>query len=248
MCCHLGFANNGGDQCGSGSTYGLCGVTGTQLWRESCTDQTWQSPVCLKLCLGVNDTAITACPDGSYCCGKNAKDCCDAGQGKFIVNNQVADSAGDNSLNINTTSVIKSSSIIVEAKPTTGPITASITPSPSVLTTTISQSVPTTIFQSTSTGSSASQSHPLSTGTKAGIAVGTTMCLIGFLALAGFFWKRKVKKLDTVDDSRFSSEKIEVVVGGDTKSRPMYGNSVEADSVCRPAEMGNGRREPIEML
>lgn len=52
MCCHLGVANNGGDVCGSGSTYGLCGVTGSQLWRESCTDKTWQSPVCLKLCVG----------------------------------------------------------------------------------------------------------------------------------------------------------------------------------------------------
>lgn len=52
MCCHLGVINNGGDECGSGSTYGLCGISGTQLWRESCTDKTWQSPLCLKLCVG----------------------------------------------------------------------------------------------------------------------------------------------------------------------------------------------------
>ena len=51
MCCHLGVTNlNGGDQCGSGDYYGLCGVTGTQLWRESCTDPTWKSPACLQLC------------------------------------------------------------------------------------------------------------------------------------------------------------------------------------------------------
>jgi hypothetical protein len=50
VCCHTGSDENGGDLCGSGSTYGLCGVTGTQLWRESCTDPTWESPACLKLC------------------------------------------------------------------------------------------------------------------------------------------------------------------------------------------------------
>lgn len=52
MCCHLGVMNNGGDECGLGPTYGLCGITGTQLWRESCTDRTWQSPECLQLCVG----------------------------------------------------------------------------------------------------------------------------------------------------------------------------------------------------
>jgi len=51
MCCNLGQGGNGGDACGSGSTYGLCGVTGNTLWRESCSDPTWQSPVCLKLCV-----------------------------------------------------------------------------------------------------------------------------------------------------------------------------------------------------
>src|SRR5580700_3435287 len=49
--CHLGYSNNNGDACGSGSSYGLCGVTGTQLWRESCTDPTWKSASCLKLCI-----------------------------------------------------------------------------------------------------------------------------------------------------------------------------------------------------
>ncbi|CAD6446152.1 7fc5f4b0-6a8d-467a-bfba-76adbaad6734-CDS [Sclerotinia trifoliorum] len=84
MCCRLGVTdNNGGDKCGSGSAYGLCGITVAQLWRESCTDKTWQSPLCLKLCVG----------DGSYCCGRNAEECCNAKEGKFIVNNQVSDTA-----------------------------------------------------------------------------------------------------------------------------------------------------------
>ena len=51
MCCHLGVSNNNGDACGAGPTYGLCGVTGPQLWRESCTDPTWKDPACLKFCL-----------------------------------------------------------------------------------------------------------------------------------------------------------------------------------------------------
>jgi hypothetical protein len=52
MCCELGVSdNNNGDVCGSGSTYGLCGVTGQQLSRGSCTDPTWKDPACLKLCI-----------------------------------------------------------------------------------------------------------------------------------------------------------------------------------------------------
>ncbi|PQE32617.1 hypothetical protein CJF32_00004161 [Rutstroemia sp. NJR-2017a WRK4] len=257
MCCLLGYgtSHNGGDQCGSGSTYGLCGVTGTQLWRESCTDQTWQSPVCLKLCVGgnrlamsspaMNDTAITACPDGSYCCGKNAMDCCNAGQGKFIVNNQVADLPADNSSTIDTSS---SSSMSTEVETTTRPFTTSASVSTNMssisgLITTISPSIPTTTSQPLFTASGTSESHALTTGAQAGIGVGIGMFLIAVLALAAFFSKRKLGGIDA-----FDSEKI-VVVEGDVRSRRMDGNSVEADSVARPAEMGDGRMgEPIEML
>ncbi|PQE24366.1 Transmembrane alpha-helix domain protein [Rutstroemia sp. NJR-2017a BVV2] len=261
MCCLLGYgtSHNGGDQCGSGSTYGLCGVTGTQLWRESCTDQTWQSPVCLKLCVGgnrfaissaaANDTAITACPDGSYCCGKNAMDCCNAGQGKFIVNNQVADLAADNSSTIDASS---SSSMSIEVETTTGPLTtyASVSTnmsSISGLITTIYPSLPATTSQSLSIASGTSESHPLTTGAQAGIAVGAGMFVITVLALAAFFSKWKLGKIYATERS-LDSEKT-VVVEGDVRSRRMHGNSVEADSVSRPAEMGDGRRgEPIEML
>lgn len=53
MCCHLAFANNGGDLCGASGTseYGPCGVT-AELFRDACTDQTWTDPACLKLCIG----------------------------------------------------------------------------------------------------------------------------------------------------------------------------------------------------
>jgi hypothetical protein len=72
------------------------------------------------------------------------------------------------------------------------------------------------------------------------------MFLIAVLALAAFFSKWNLGKKDAVERS-LDSEKI-VVVEGDARSRQMHGNSVEADSVSRPAEMGDGRRrEPIEM-
>ncbi|KAI1079080.1 hypothetical protein F5B20DRAFT_581497 [Whalleya microplaca] len=107
MCCHTGvvLANgdpyNGGDACGSGASYGLCGITGTQLWRESCTDPTWKSSACLKLCAdggySNEDAEITPCADGSYCCGKNNTDCCAQREGTFIVNDQVASSTTSSS-------------------------------------------------------------------------------------------------------------------------------------------------------
>ncbi|KAL9596290.1 MAG: hypothetical protein Q9219_005885 [cf. Caloplaca sp. 3 TL-2023] len=81
---------------------GLCmNADGTVIWRESCTDRTWESPKCIKLCAdespdtnnspGVgrqmdNDEQVTPCFDGSYCCGDGAmgSTCCDQGRGVFI--------------------------------------------------------------------------------------------------------------------------------------------------------------------
>lgn len=44
MCCNTGV----GDTCHDD---GLCWNEAKLLWRESCTDPTWQSPKCLKLCV-----------------------------------------------------------------------------------------------------------------------------------------------------------------------------------------------------
>lgn len=45
MCCNTAS----GDKC---QPNGLCWNEGARLtWRESCTDPTWQSPKCLKLCV-----------------------------------------------------------------------------------------------------------------------------------------------------------------------------------------------------
>lgn len=49
MCCNT----NTGDQCRDG----LCWNEGSKLlWRESCTDPTWQSIGCLKLCISNNQS------------------------------------------------------------------------------------------------------------------------------------------------------------------------------------------------
>ncbi|KAL8890010.1 MAG: hypothetical protein Q9215_002793 [Flavoplaca cf. flavocitrina] len=81
---------------------GLCtNSLGTIVWRESCTDKTWASPKCIKLCAGTstdthstpgtgrqmdNDEKVMPCPDGSYCCGDGAigYTCCREGRGVFL--------------------------------------------------------------------------------------------------------------------------------------------------------------------
>ena len=75
---------------------GLCADAGNDaLWRTACTDPTWKSPECIKLCVNGtsevnNDVQVTQCSDGSYCCGSNgiASACCNGGQGVWIVNGE----------------------------------------------------------------------------------------------------------------------------------------------------------------
>ncbi|KAL9601998.1 MAG: hypothetical protein Q9219_002106 [cf. Caloplaca sp. 3 TL-2023] len=79
---------------------GLCdsGWDGN-VWRDFCTDPTWQAPNCVKLCMnsqgkdGDGNTGgsvkVTPCQDGSYCCGVGsfADTCCSKGAGVFIAKN-----------------------------------------------------------------------------------------------------------------------------------------------------------------
>ncbi|KAF3308191.1 hypothetical protein TWF173_001659 [Orbilia oligospora] len=98
MCCALANRGSGGDLC---LPNGLCSAftadgSQTALWRESCTDPTWEDPACLKICLmkgkGYNwvkwDAPITVCRDGTICCG-NKEDlggvCCKEGKGIQIA-------------------------------------------------------------------------------------------------------------------------------------------------------------------
>ncbi|TGO61452.1 hypothetical protein BCON_0027g00390 [Botryotinia convoluta] len=254
MCCHLGVINSGGDECGSGSTYGLCGISGTQLWRESCTDKTWQSPLCLRLCVGANDTEITACPNGSYCCGKNAADCCNANGGKFIVNNQVSDTAAGDSLSSQTsqTTAISSTPISIQASKfmsstTSGILSAVVqtsTVQASVLISTVYQPLP---ASTSTTSSSSNTTQSLSTGARAGIGVGAGAFIVLISLFTLLLWKRKhprnrLPELPTTETkSTFFSP----------RRRLRHVDIVEADSTTsRAVEVhGHERRiEPTEML
>ena len=115
MCCKIGADIKdymGNPDIPSPQYHGLCINThidnGTSLVREACTDPTWQDPACLNLCVsGWNswsgeghdaakaDAKITACTDGvptSYCCdvGYNATQCCQQGQGVYLVDGKPA--------------------------------------------------------------------------------------------------------------------------------------------------------------
>lgn len=63
MCCRINIADESGrDHCRSD---GLCASPRRQfLWRESCSDPTWKSPQCQKLCLNYDGTLgdIWTCP------------------------------------------------------------------------------------------------------------------------------------------------------------------------------------------
>ncbi|KAJ8058827.1 hypothetical protein OCU04_011813 [Sclerotinia nivalis] len=255
MCCRLGVINNnGGDKCGSGSAYGLCGITGSQLWRESCTDKTWQSPLCLKLCVGVNDTEITACPDGSYCCGQNAADCCNANEGKFIVNNQVSDTAAANSSSTQTSQPTSASStpISIHASEFGSSSTSAVTLSTVVQSNSVQTSVMiTTVYQplptSTSQYSSKNSQQPLPTSAKAGIAAGTAAGIVSLLALAVFFWKRVQTKSKLHEPPATEIKPSSL----DLDRRPTYVYRAEVDGAMpkRVEIHGYGRRsEPAEML
>ncbi|KAI4227581.1 MAG: hypothetical protein L6R36_002282 [Xanthoria steineri] len=95
MCCRYGA-----DDC---LDNGLCqgyGADGSRpIWRESCTDPTWTSPYCLKLCVrgqtttGFDyedgDVTVHECADGGFCCGQNNDTCCGTSEAQYIVNGQV---------------------------------------------------------------------------------------------------------------------------------------------------------------
>ena len=79
---------------------GLCVDAGNDaLWRTACTNYSWQSPECIKLCINGtneagNDIQVMQCSDGSYCCGGRlysdiASYCCSGGHGSvWIVNGE----------------------------------------------------------------------------------------------------------------------------------------------------------------
>ncbi|KAG6989931.1 vanadium chloroperoxidase [Physcia stellaris] len=136
MCCHIG------DECRSD---GLCLSTwfDNNIWRDFCTDKTWQDRACIKLCvtgtmarsyannpLQRADTSVTVtpCGDGSYCCGNGTKaaNCCDRNNGLFI------DKAG-NAVRTDPSAASShaSASSSETASKTLPPVVASVTVTPS---------------------------------------------------------------------------------------------------------------------
>lgn len=80
---------------------GLCQSSTGAIWRESCTDPTWQDPACIKLFVNntgydggeisydengkpLTDVTVTLCDNKSLCYGEDNRECCMQGQGVFI--------------------------------------------------------------------------------------------------------------------------------------------------------------------
>jgi hypothetical protein len=168
MCCAIGpgrIADGSADTCIPG---GLCYNQGANLyWRESCTDQTWTSPACIKLFVngtGISDVAITPCDDGSWCdgVGEGSVDCCKAGDGLFVVNGT------ETTQNPNSTTISSSSML-----PTTTTPTTSASSSPS-----------TTAKPTTSEPGGLSLGAKIGLGVGVGVGVGAVLAIIGVYFLA----------------------------------------------------------------
>ena len=84
------------DRAPAPNAFGLCVDSDDVIWRESCSDRSWESPSCLKLCaegvdssgapFNATDVTIAPCKDGSYCCGQENTACCDSRDGFFLQN------------------------------------------------------------------------------------------------------------------------------------------------------------------
>ncbi|KAH9228255.1 hypothetical protein K456DRAFT_1729528 [Colletotrichum gloeosporioides 23] len=212
MCCNV----VSGDKC---QADGLCWNEGGRLtWRESCTDPTWQSPKCVKLCIsddyqteGVGatgtDVVVTKCADGSYCCGnnKNATDCCTAGKGVKIVDGEV--------------------------------VTMSSATASGSMTTSTSSSIPT----ASSVGSSSSEPSSNQAGVIGG-AVGGGVGAVVLALAAWFFWYKSRKRNTGARGDVADMTQSYVAVSQEAK----YPTVVEAPSYYPPVEMP-GEGHPVEL-
>ncbi|KAL0934905.1 uncharacterized protein CTRU02_209496 [Colletotrichum truncatum] len=227
MCCNVA-----GDRC---QPNGLCwNEEHKQLWRESCTDPTWQSHKCLKLCISDEydsggipasgmDVLVTQCADGSYCCGndQNATECCKLGKGVRIVDGEVI-----------TSSALSSSTL----GPTTIPISSMLSSAISSATTT-----PTATDSETEDKKETSNSHAGVIGGAVGGGVGAMVLVIAAL----FFWHRR-KKAGGMRGDNATHQKTYATADEDAKyvvtsSPPQYYNQPpsELPGPMDPVELGS---------
>ncbi|KAL8921386.1 MAG: hypothetical protein Q9172_004038 [Xanthocarpia lactea] len=176
---------------------GLC-TSGSNVWRESCTDPTWASPSCVKLCVNGtdanglqmkdNDEIITPCPDESYCCGSDNTACCNRGDGVWIRDGLPT------KINPNSTQKASDAASTTAAAAISGVGAATTAPAPPDDT------------------SPVSRSRGLAGGAIAGMVIG---CLLGVAILGLAFWylaKRKRQQCNTgdkipLDDGAYGTEK-----------------------------------------
>ncbi|KAN0076584.1 hypothetical protein V8E54_006726 [Elaphomyces granulatus] len=147
---------------------GLCqNIATAQYWRESCTDPTWESSMCIHLYLnlGSSDVALVLCEDGTWCFDS---DCCAAGDGQTIPN--LTPNSGTSSISTTpgfTTSTLPTTSSAATTTSSTATTTSTVT-SP------VSSALPTAV----ATTSASSSSEGLSTGAKVGIGVGVPIAVL----------------------------------------------------------------------
>ncbi|KAK6509566.1 hypothetical protein TWF481_004304 [Arthrobotrys musiformis] len=85
MCCAT--ANRSGDEVDVCVSNGLCAGSDGGYYRAGCTDETWESPACLRICMVgdymSNNAPVHFCKDGTVCCGNEAvgEACCKKGKG-----------------------------------------------------------------------------------------------------------------------------------------------------------------------
>ncbi|KAF2713064.1 hypothetical protein K504DRAFT_449824 [Pleomassaria siparia CBS 279.74] len=214
MCCRNGIDANGvplGEN--TCRDDGLC-QDGTKIWRESCSDKSWKSDACIKLCVSdtlmfeglpqsQTDVIITECDNGSICCGDSAagKPCCQQGKGVFLVGGKVfstdpnAKSTAPTSSSSTATSIATSSaSTPTNDAQSTGPTSSQSTASSS---------------ESTTGPASDTQRPPARdyTGVIAGCAVAGLLSLALLICLLWWltFKKGKAARSSELDSSAYQS-------------------------------------------
>lgn len=197
MCCALNRSSFP-DQCLSN---GLCGGGG-HVFRDSCTDPTWKSPLCLQLCIegsgnassdmGISedtvlnysssDVQVTDCNDGSYCCGADNTTCCSRGDGIRIASILAAPLSASSTSSATTMTTGLTTASTSRAFPTTPTIPGVVTGAPK-----------------------RQDSSGLSTSGTIGVAVGCSV--VGIMIAGALVWVFLIRKRSS---SKSSPERISV--------------------------------------